>query len=84
MRRRDQLPGLLPPFKTWTLPQLVVSLGIVVIAFLPWLFLLWVVWALSSAPIGDDLAVPQHAPGGKLSPPSERSEPEPWNPKGVE
>lgn len=84
MARRDQMPGLLPPVREWTLPQLVGALGIVFVAFLPWLFLLWIVYALLSAPIGDDVSAVPHAPGGKLSPRSARSAPEPIRPEGVE
>ena len=55
MGRRDQRPGLLPPVREWTAPQLVLSVGIVAVAFLPWAFLLWIVYALVSAPIGDEV-----------------------------
>jgi hypothetical protein len=49
-RRRDQLPGLLPPIQDWTVPQLVVAVGMVLMAFTPWMWLAWILWVLSATP----------------------------------
>jgi hypothetical protein len=51
-RSRDQLPGLLPPFAEWTLPQILGGLLVAAVVLLPWFFLFVLVWALMATPEG--------------------------------
>lgn len=52
MERDDELPGLLPPFAEWTVPQIIFGLIVASMCLLPWAFLFVIAWALMSTPQG--------------------------------
>lgn len=52
MALTDEKPGLLPPFREWTLPDLLCGLLVAFVVLLPWAFLFVIVWAMTATPIG--------------------------------
>lgn len=47
---RDQLPGLFPPAREWTVAGMLGALLLALLVLLPWAVLFVLVWALTATP----------------------------------